>query len=1376
MFRLRIRTSIITAMVMAVCLCGCPEPDPLVADFTAEVTAGNAPFEVQFTDTSVASGAPADSWLWAFGDGGTSAEQNPAHTYLHEGSYNVTLQIGAGAVSRTVVKNGFITVAPPTAYTVDFTASTLSGDAPLTTTFTPTIFPSAPDDASYTWSFGDGGTSNSVSPTHTYLNAGKFAVSLVVQTPLGPIVKTRNNYIDVDAVEPEGGCDDGGAVPVITQCPGAQTLTLSGNCSASMPDLRAQLRATDACGIANVTQSPAAGTSVTANTTVQFIVRDVDGRTSTCTAEISVSDTTPPAFTTCPPAQALLRPVGCAVQVPSLASIAVATDNCGIPTVTQTPSAGTLLEEDTTVTLTARDGAGLTATCTVAVTVRDAALPVISQCPASRVLQPGAGCSASIPNLLPEVVASDNCGIASIVQSPPVGTRITSATDVTITVTDTSGNVATCSLSIGVQDTVLPSITTCASNASAIADAGCRAIVPDLTGNVVATDACGIAAITQSPAPGTTMTSSTLVTISVRDNSGNVSTCSASVSLLDNTPPTFTAAPNGRNVSADQDCNALMPDLSTSASATDTCSAVTFSQSPAAGTSIEGTVTATLTARDSAGNTTNTTVSVTVIDDTAPVITSCPPGRELYLREGCQTTVPRLTHEVGRDDNCGIASVTQFPAEGTVITAATTVTITVTDTSGLTATCDVELLPLDKWPPTIQCPGNRVQPLSAACSATLPDFTGMALVEDQCGEVTVTQNPAAGTIFTTTTNVSVRATDEVGLFYECLVRVTPVDTTPPTITNCPIVPKLTRDTFCEATVPELTASIEATDNCGVASVTQTPVAGAVIGLATNATITVTDTSGNVETCSVLLDLVDCSTPPQGAEQGTVNLDRTVEGPGNYAPGQPLDVTVTLRSFGNEPANNLVLSEKLPTGWEYAQITKGNANNPEVICDLTGCTLNFNFPGTVQLPLTFTYSVLPPPDSAGIQNLRGSATYTSPLWGPLTTNAEETVIPLDETVLILDFDLPSTRVYTPGQPLDVQVEVRKVGVANVLALGLTVNLPAAWKFNSIVDGDIPAVVPATGTTGVLEFAWIAVPQFTAEMTLRVTPPLGATGVASFDGQALYYTEESGSALYTNTEILQVPKGAPAGEGEGEGENAFIVSDISPDFVTNFGASLTIQGDFSAPYDGGSLGVYMASAPPTLNPAGDQRLNLESSSSSSIEASLPGGLLLTPGSYLVYVAAQKDGNWLLSNPEDIFATFCGVGGEKDAKNSNILTGQVIANNGGLFHPGDVVEVALTVDWAGVPGNLSAVGLYVRMPNGWIFDSMGTSECMPAIYPLQPTSIPEFAWIVVPDLPVSFTILIRAMQSAEPGEVTCNLEYRIDGPALYDSLFPATLTLAP
>ncbi|MFO0839918.1 MAG: PQQ-dependent sugar dehydrogenase [Phycisphaerae bacterium] len=78
------------------------------ANFTANVVAGQAPLNVQFTDTSTVPGATA--WNWDFGDSATSASQHPAHTYAADGVYNVRLAVtGAGGVVA-VQKNAFIRV------------------------------------------------------------------------------------------------------------------------------------------------------------------------------------------------------------------------------------------------------------------------------------------------------------------------------------------------------------------------------------------------------------------------------------------------------------------------------------------------------------------------------------------------------------------------------------------------------------------------------------------------------------------------------------------------------------------------------------------------------------------------------------------------------------------------------------------------------------------------------------------------------------------------------------------------------------------------------------------------------------------------------------------------------------------------------------------------------------------------------------------------------------------------------------------------------------------------------------------------------------------------------------------------------------------
>ncbi len=82
------------------------EPE-LVANFTANVTTGITPLTVEFTDAST--GNPVN-WSWIFGDGGTSAEQHPTHTYSTPGNYTVALSVDDGL--STATKPDYIKVTP----------------------------------------------------------------------------------------------------------------------------------------------------------------------------------------------------------------------------------------------------------------------------------------------------------------------------------------------------------------------------------------------------------------------------------------------------------------------------------------------------------------------------------------------------------------------------------------------------------------------------------------------------------------------------------------------------------------------------------------------------------------------------------------------------------------------------------------------------------------------------------------------------------------------------------------------------------------------------------------------------------------------------------------------------------------------------------------------------------------------------------------------------------------------------------------------------------------------------------------------------------------------------------------------------------------
>ena len=77
------------------------------AAFSADVLSGVAPLTIQFTDQST--GAPT-GWLWDFGDGSTSIQQNPSHTYTQAGTYTVSLLVSGPTGSDWHEVVGYIVV------------------------------------------------------------------------------------------------------------------------------------------------------------------------------------------------------------------------------------------------------------------------------------------------------------------------------------------------------------------------------------------------------------------------------------------------------------------------------------------------------------------------------------------------------------------------------------------------------------------------------------------------------------------------------------------------------------------------------------------------------------------------------------------------------------------------------------------------------------------------------------------------------------------------------------------------------------------------------------------------------------------------------------------------------------------------------------------------------------------------------------------------------------------------------------------------------------------------------------------------------------------------------------------------------------------
>lgn len=166
------------------------QPTPLVG-FTA------TPLTQEFPDTTVFVTNTTNngnwSYVWEFGDGTSSNLQNPgSHNYATWGNYTIQLKASSANCSDSVDIPILIEAPTPVA---DFGDSAV-GCEPLQVTFNnKTLY-----GQTYEWDFGDGGSSNSENPTHTYFNEGEYTVTLkVVGFPPGKTDQiTKVNYIKVN--------------------------------------------------------------------------------------------------------------------------------------------------------------------------------------------------------------------------------------------------------------------------------------------------------------------------------------------------------------------------------------------------------------------------------------------------------------------------------------------------------------------------------------------------------------------------------------------------------------------------------------------------------------------------------------------------------------------------------------------------------------------------------------------------------------------------------------------------------------------------------------------------------------------------------------------------------------------------------------------------------------------------------------------------------------------------------------------------------------------------------------------------------------------------------------------------------------------------
>ncbi|MDT0644384.1 HYR domain-containing protein [Zunongwangia sp. F363] len=626
--------------------------------------------------------------------------------------------------------------------------------------------------------------------------------------------------------------------------------------------------ANDNCSVTvEQTAGPASGSQFpVGTTTITYTATDGAGNTAECSFTITVEDEEAPELT-CPSdiaenADADICGAVVTFETPQ------AIDNGGNVSVEQTegPASGEVFPVGTTtVTFTVTDEAGNTAVCSFSVTITDDQAPVIEEMDDILVSTDENICGAIVSYETPS--ATDNCEIDSIELTEGLASGEefpTGTTTITYTATDNSGNNATTSFTVTVEDNEDPVIV-CQDNIIVSTEENESYAIVDFE-DATATDNCSVTVEqTAGPASGSQFpVGTTTITYTATDGAGNTAECSFTVTVEDEEAPELTC-PSDISQSADADICGAVVEFETP-SAVDNGGSVSVEQTagPASGEVFPvGVTTVTFTVTDEAGNTAVCSFTVTITDDQAPVIEEMDNIVVPTDENSCGAIVnyesPSAT------DNCeienvtlteGLASGEEFP------TGTTTVTYTATDNNGNTATTTFSVTVEDNEDPVIACQDNIIVSTEENESYAIVDFEDATATDNCSVTVEQTAGPASGSQFPVgTTTITYTATDGSGNTAECSFTVTVEDEEAPELT-CPsdIAENADAD-ICGAVVTFETP--EAVDNGGSVSVEQTagPASGEVFPVGvTTVTFTVTDEAGNTAVCSFSVTITDDQAP------------------------------------------------------------------------------------------------------------------------------------------------------------------------------------------------------------------------------------------------------------------------------------------------------------------------------------------------------------------------------------------------------------------------------------------------------------------------------------------------------------------------------------
>jgi hypothetical protein len=318
------------------------------------------------------------------------------------------------------------------------------------------------------------------------------------------------------------------------------------------------------------------------------------------------------------------------------------------------------------------------------VTVADNVAPVIT-CPGNQSVNTSSGCTAAVNYTTP--VGTDNCPGATTARTAglasgaafPIGN-----TTVTFVVSAANGATSSCSFIVTVTD-VTPPTAICQNVTLTLDNSGNATLVPSSVNNGSSDNCPGLTFSASQTAFTCPLGTTIPVTLTVSDNSGNNSTCTANVTTVDNTAPIAVCA--SQTVYLDANGVGTASDASANGGSTDACGIISALLGNTSYTCVDlGTVNEVLTVTDVNNNSSTCTAIVEVMDSIAPVVVCQNITVQLDSAGNASITVGDIDN--GSTDNCGINAATVSISTFTCANAgANTVTVQMDDLSGNLSSC-----------------------------------------------------------------------------------------------------------------------------------------------------------------------------------------------------------------------------------------------------------------------------------------------------------------------------------------------------------------------------------------------------------------------------------------------------------------------------------------------------------------------------------------------------------------------------------------------------------------------------------------------------------------------------------------------------------------